>query len=265
MAEHLVDLLAQYRAGEIEWYVVNDYHQEILWLAEDALVAAKLLGILTPWEPDAPPASDKVVELDVFIKEGEVPKRGKWRWPRLQKALDWLRRQAVMTFDDAERLVRSVKGRVFVSGTLTDPNEIQTLKDAVADSIREGDDLATFRGRIQDKVATTARETETIFRTNTKRAYLEGQDEILHNPVVKRTIKYVLYRSTMDGMTRPWHKALDGWIAEVDSPLHDVFKRLQSQYNCRCVLVPVSELRLAGRAVYDITDVPPEVMQHVYD
>src|SRR5690606_36974541 len=164
----------------------------ILWLAEDALVAAKLLGILTPWEPGSPPASDQVVELDVFVKEGEAPKRGKWRWPRLQKALDWLRRQAVMTFDDAERLVRSVKDRVFVSGTLTDPNEIQALKDAVADSIREGDDLATFRGRIQDKVATTARETETIFRTNTKRAYLEGQDEILHNPVVKRTIRYVL-------------------------------------------------------------------------
>lgn len=265
MSEHLIELLTQYKSGEIEWHVVTDFQEEILWLAEDATVAARLLGMLSPWEPDEAPASNRVVELDVFIKDGDAPKRGKWRWPHLQKSLDWLLNRSIIVKDTIETIVTSARENVFSVGTLTDPDEIRSLKDAVAESIRDGDDLATFKDRIKGRVAISARETESLFRTNTKRAYLEGQDEILHNPVVKRTIKYVLYRSTSDGRTRPWHKAMDGWIAEVDSPLHDVFKRLQSQYNCRCVLVPVSERRLAGRTVYDITDVPTEVMQHVYD
>lgn len=258
LTDELEDLLVKYASGEVQWSAVEELIEEIKTLSEDALVASTILGYMSPW--DAEPGVELAASL--VVHHGRPSK--KWRWPQLQKAVDWLRQTLTVPYSELADMVASARANVFVSGTLTDPTEIDLLKSGVEQSIKAGDSLSDFRARVQDISALTRAETETVFRTNTKRAYLGGQQDILRKPAVKRLFPYVLFNSTQDGRTRPWHKALDGWIAEVDSPLHHVFMRVQTEYNCRCALVPVSERRLNGRRVRAVDDLPSQLWSHYF-
>lgn len=205
--------------------------------------------------------------MDVWDKRGNVIGRefvrvalpmplDDWRFPDLDDAVDWLVNQESIVSADELYVTQQQLHRDAFAMNVGDVETVQRFQTAIAESLRAGESFAEFRKRVGDVAEITRSQQETLYRTNTKQAYLAGQVKALEQPRVKDRFRWVYYASTSDNRTRPTHWALDGMVAEVGSPLHRLFLKRQSEYNCRCTLIPLNERKAESFGVKTLSDVP---------
>lgn len=263
------------RAGG-DWDAVAVVLVKMRHLRADAQLAGIILGMLSPWIPtvaDVPAGTPNQVRarepvelgiraLDDLVYTGRQKRAAapedRWRFPDLDDAVQWLTdQQAVVSRDELFNLQQELHREAFTLDT-DDLKLIGRFRDALAESLREGESLPEFRKRVGDVGDLTRSQVETSYRTNTKQAFLAGQTKSLEQPRVRDRFRWVYYASTSDNRTRPSHWALDGMVAEIGTSLHRLFLTRQAEYNCRCTLIPLDESKAEGYGVSTIADVPAE-------
>jgi len=221
---------------------------EIRALDADARVAAKVLGMLSPFEPELAaglpgPAAEPVKDLSIPGVDNPavgLPPGQKWRFPWVDDALEFLESKEIVTALEFRELAAADRSRVFSAPGVDDRDLLARLKRSVRESTAKGESLREFRQRIGDDFALDRAQTETLYRTNTHQAYIEGQEETLSKPHVEEQFPFVLYAATSDTRVRPEHDAMDGKVARRGSPLHQEMLRLLHEWNCRCTLIALS-------------------------
>lgn len=170
------------------------------------------------------------------------PATAAYRFPRIEEGVKFLAARNVVTESQWSRLAAAEKVRtVYLPGAKTET--VNKLRSALSESFRDGESLADFRKRIDGVTDATRFQVETLFRTQTKQAYLDGVTTILDSPKIGAKFPAVLYQATSDNRTRPLHKVWDGKVIGVDSPEYQTAKAMQAEYNCRCTLIPLTEKR----------------------
>lgn len=170
------------------------------------------------------------------------PTDAAYKFPRIEEGVKFLEQRNVVTKHEWEMLAEREKVRtVYLRGT--SQAGLEKLRASLAQSFRDGESLDTFRKRLGEEVTASKWEVETVYRTATKQAYLDGVTTILQNPRVGKRFPYVQYMATTDNRTRKSHAEWDGKIIAVDSPEYATAKALQAEYNCRCTLIPLTESR----------------------
>jgi SPP1 gp7 family putative phage head morphogenesis protein len=265
----LSDAMEAMHGGADQWEDVLSILRQLRHLDADVRLAGMVLGMLSPWLPelaDVPRGTPKpLLQLSIrsladLVPEGQrLPGEDQWRFPELEDAVAWLvRQQAIAGAEELSTLQQQLHRDVFTLDTESDVKTVARLQAALAESIKGGESLHEFRQRLGEVTGVTRSQVETAYRTNTKQAYLAGQERTLEQPRVKDRFRWVYYASTKDNRTRPSHWVFDGWVAEVGSPLHDLFIKRQSEYSCRCSLIPLDERKAKRYGIKDIGDVPAE-------
>ena len=162
-----------------------------------------------------------------------------FRWPRIEEGVKFLEQRRIVTTQQWETLAERERVRtVYMPGS--SDAAVRNLRDSLAQSFRDGESLYDFRKRLDDETKARQWEVETIYRTATKQAYLDGVTTLVDSPVGAK-FPFVKYVATTDNRTRPEHAKWDGKIVATGSPEYVEAKRLQAEYNCRCTLIPLTE------------------------
>lgn len=267
-------LETQRETGQRNDMELREILETIQELEADVTTASRILGMASLWEPavaDNPPGSGvrqaKASEPgERFMAIGSVTggspldqpaNPSAWRFPWVDRAIQWLKEKAVATTEEIKRIARRDRTEVFSAAGQNNLATVADLQQEVANSLVTGESLEVFRERVEAKLQESglARyQVETIYRTNTHQAYVEAQNETLRKPVVKEQFPYVYYSATADNRVRDHHWDLDGMIAEVDSPLHELFMAALADFNCRCTAIPMTEEQASARIISTLED-----------
>jgi len=248
-----------------DWSKITRLLAQLAALDADAQMAGAILGMISPWLPnlrDVPrgtPRSIRAIKMAIKGLDDILPEGDDYRWPTLEDSIQWIVDEKVAGRDTLQRLHGDLRKRAFTEGMQGSRKLLTNLQEALAQSLIDGDSVAEFRKRIQGVTSVTANEAETLLRTNTKQAYLYGQERSLDQPGVKDRFRWVYYAATMDNRTRPSHRALDGWVAERGTELHRIFLKIQSQFNCRCTVIPCDQKRADEFGIKTAADLPAVV------
>lgn len=144
---------------------------------------------------------------------------------------------------------------------------LETIREAVAEALEEGETLAEFSkrlrpelerrgwwgrklmpdpatGEIVDAQLGSPRRLRVIFNTNMRTAYQAGRWERIQR--TKQAFPFLRYTSVMDGRERPQHHEWHGTILPVDDPWWDTHYG-PCDWGCRCTATPVNQRMLARR------------------
>lgn len=91
---------------------------------------------------------------------------------------------------------------------------------------------------------------ETVYRTQSAKAYNAGRMRQLEDPHVRTLVGAVQYNSLKDVDTRPDHAALDGFMFSPHDPIAKVLTP-PLYYNCRCYLTMITKDELNSRGLLD--------------
>ena len=170
-------------------------------------------------------------------------------YPFLEDGLQFLRDKQVLSDRAYAKLSQQDKLSVFGSKTIASLATANELRRLVVESAKLGESESEFAKRIADKVDILRSDANRILRTNTKQHYVAGMTKSLEKPHIQSAFPYVLYVATHDGRTREEHRAMDGKIALVGSPEYAKFLEMQSDWNCRCSLIPLTAKQAKARGV----------------
>jgi SPP1 gp7 family putative phage head morphogenesis protein len=139
----------------------------------------------------------------------------------------------------------------FVTGMTQ--RQVQQTKELLAAVVRQeasvsvaGKQLKTIG--VGDFVAQTVLETgtdltearlQTVYRTNLNRAQTQGRLDVCRDPVVKKFVPLMRFRSTKDQRTRETHRAMDGFVATTEQ-IDAMGIAAPLGFNCRCSWAPIS-------------------------
>ena len=178
-------------------------------------------------------------------------------WPQIEASVDWLVNQQILTPAQLKRLESlATQQAMGAAGDFTRSLD-ERLARELGESLAAGEGSVAWQERLSKVVDVTAAEAETIGRTYTHRAYHEGIDEVLSDPIVGDEFPYLLYETTGDSRTRETHRAMSGKVAYKDSPLAGEMRALVNEYNCRCTLIPISRDEALARGIDDDTGYQP--------
>lgn len=104
------------------------------------------------------------------------------------------------------------------------------------------------------------RRLRTIFDTNMRSAYQAGRWERIQR--VKTAMPYLRYVATMDGRTRPEHRAWHGTVLPVDDPWWDTHYP-PCGFRCRCTVTQMNARTLARRG-FTVTEAPVRFPDRTY-
>lgn len=173
----------------------------------------------------------------------------------LEESADWLAERGLTSMHDFERVADQYKAD---PAWKTD-DVLAELNQHVGESLRAGEDLPAFRDRIASVLQAPRASVETLYRTQTKRAYDAGQDRIVNNPRVRKHFGYWLYMATHDPRTREWHLALDSKVfGDDDAAAMGHVNRTLAEFNCRCTKIPVGEKEVGIYGLWTIRNGVPE-------
>lgn len=248
-----------------DWSRIGNLLAQLASLDADSQMAGAVLGMISPWLPnlrDVPrgtPRTMRAIQMAIKGLDDILPDGDDYRWPTLEDSIKWLVDENVEGRDALQSLHRDLRRRAFSESMQGSQKLMQKLQDALAESLTAGDSVPEFRERIKGLTSVTANQAENLLRTNTKQAYLYGQERTLDQPGVKDRFRWVYYAATKDNRARAHHAALDGWVAERGSELHRVFLRVQSEFSCRCTLIPCDERRAEEFGVKTVDELPAVV------
>lgn len=164
------------------------------------------------------------------------------RFPLIEKAAESLLERRIVTPEAFNTFTAAERARAFtVAGEQSD-DAIATIRDVLAENVREGTSLEGFRQKLEERIGKSrigAGHLETIYRTNVQTAFHDGHDTLAANPVVAEVFPYQEYLAIHDARARENHKALETLglsgtgIYRKDDPFWDYFTPAWD-YNCRC-------------------------------
>lgn len=279
--DDLLDVLARlHQTGGHE----SPYHAEAILnqlreLQADTLTAGRLLGMCSPWRPDlsSPPKGSRSIQRPMVspirmangqpilmslegINSDFAGGASIVRYPFLGDALAWLKEKKLATADQVKSMAALDKTSVFTVAGVNSIPKLQELRNEVARSLETGESFYNFRKRLGDKLSGTRAQQETVYRTNTKQAYVAGMEKTLDDPDVSEAFSYVLYAATTDNRTRSAHWQLDGFICSRKDPAYAVLKAAVSDWNCRCALITLNKRQAESRGIKTYNDLPAAVL-----
>lgn len=241
---------------------MEDYWKVFEYISADAMMASQLAGIMDPFRGETAELGIRAIFDSVIGGFRSLLPGDKFRWPIMEKAVQWILGKGVVSAQDLQTLDRENRQKVFSVAGINSPETVQEVREIVSRSVSENLSLPEFRQELRQVVSLAKNHEETIYRTNTKQAYLQGFDSTLAKPRVSAALPYVRYNATPDRRVRRHHWALDGWIAEVNSPLYRLFLMAQKQFNCRCGLTALRRVP-DGKRVSQLSEVPLDVFQEI--
>ena len=142
--------------------------------------------------------------------------------------------KAAMTDAEARKLDDGARMRAFYVTGLSQRDAVQTVKDALAEALKNGESVADFQKRIADVIASAGwlkYRVETIFRNNLQTAYAVGR--YVQMQEVKQARPYWQYYGIDDDNTRPHHAVLHGAVYPAD---HEIwhYNYPPNGHRCRC-------------------------------
>lgn len=250
----LVDAMAR-KASQS---TLNGIRKQIVTLEAELRTVGRLLGMLAPWQPRAVTyaggAAQDADKLPMTLADSG------YKFPWIEDAVDFLESKGVVTAEQFAKMAEADRVHVFSAPGIESTKQLKTIQAKLAKSLSEGTDLATFRKSIEDDVALTRSQTETMYRTETKRGYVAGLDKALAAPLVRDEFPAVMFSATTDQRVRDSHWDLDGFVCLRDDPAYNVLKRASGDYNCRCALIPLSMEDAEQYGIKTYSDLPSDVM-----
>lgn len=177
-------------------------------------------------------------------------------FPWLQGAVDYITSMGIATPESVRKMSDDMARKTFTADGVSSIETLYKLRDTYADIVKTGQSVAVGAARMREVVNLRAGEAETIIRTGTKAAYMDQWSKTIEKPAVKAAFGYVKYVATHDGRTRPWHRALDGFVCSVDDPAYKVLLEIQSEFNCRCLLINLTEKQAERAGIQVYADLP---------
>lgn len=212
--------------------------------------------------PPVPPPN-----LDVLLGGGDEPLL---RFPLIDRAAADLVERNVVTREQFGQMGREARSRAFTVARLDTEDAVATVRDVMAESVREGTSLSDFRNRLEERLEGSRlgpAHLENVYRTNVQAAFHRGHDELASNPIVEAVFPYQEYLAINDGRVRDDHLALESLglsgtnIYRRDDPFWDLFTP-PWDYQCRCGVNLLTVEAAARKGVvearrWERTGVPP--------
>jgi len=230
---------------------LRDVFSEMELIRIQLRVAGHVLGLLSPWKQPAIPRRLALANT-IFG----------FRFPWLERAWEFLVGKKIVKASEFGKLGRDMKQEVFTAPGIDDVKVLKEIQKSIADSIEEGESLANYKKRIGNSLDLSKAQTATLYRTETKRAYVAGQESAVKNPVVRAEFPAVVYSATPDPRVRDEHWELDGFCCLTSDRAYTVLKRALKDWNCRCQIIPISSDdadRYGGLKTY--ADLPADVVR----
>lgn len=256
--DRLFDALVNAMAHRATKATLDGIRNRIVTLEADLRIAGRVLGMLSPWQPRVNTYADGAgMDADRLPAITLADKR--WRFPWISDAIDFLAGKEVVTAEEFAKLADADRTHVFSAPGIDDAGVLKSLQKKLAKSLELGEDLRTFRKSIEGEVALTRAQTETMYRTETKRGYVAGFDKAMRSPVVAEEFPAVLYTATPDQRVRDEHWDLDQTVVlRSDRQAYRVLQRAANDFNCRCSMIPLSLAEAESRGISTYNDLPPE-------
>lgn len=276
--QQLLDFLVECRKDSSKTRNLASALQSFAYLQADAAMACHIVGLLSPWFPelrDTPEGTARVLRADLAIRviEDLVPTKGKkkqilsedkkFRYPFLEDAVKFLEEKGVVTVAALASRSQQISESAENSLGLNDPETAKELNEALAESVRTGESYPDFRARMKGVLTLKRSTEETIYRTATKQAFVAGQESALDTPAVRAAFGYAQYVATHDHRVRDEHWEMDGFVCSIDDPAYRVMLALVKEWNCRCTIIPISNVQAERMTIKTIKDVPAYVRAHV--
>jgi SPP1 gp7 family putative phage head morphogenesis protein len=160
-------------------------------------------------------------------------------------AIEWFQGLVPWTTEELEAVAVEAKSAAFTVAGIEQKHVLEKIQSALVESLREGKTLADWKKNypaLLDEYGLTpksAAHVETIYRTETMRAYGAGRTMALRDPEIKGAFPLWQYVAVMDNRTRPEHAALNGFVADPDDPFW--YNHTPPwDYNCRCDVIPIT-------------------------
>jgi hypothetical protein len=184
----------------------------------------------------------------------------KARYPWIDKAVQFLESKRVVTGSQFKQLQQADKRAVFTAPGIESTATLKAIQQKLAKSVQAGDDLRAFRKSIEAEVALSRAQTETLYRTETKRGFVAGLDTSLASPIVRSEYPAVLFSSTPDTRVRDEHWEIDGFVCLRTDPAYKYLIAALDDWNCRCALIPISYEEAERRGIKTYKDLPADVI-----
>lgn len=214
-------------------------------------IAGHILGLLSPWNQPAIPRRLAMANTIFGFK---------FNW--FDAAWKFLVTKRVVKASDFKSLERDEKQRVFTVPGVDDVKVLRDIRNGIAKSLETGESLANYRKGAGNALDLSRAQTETLFRTETHRAYTAGQETALKNPVVREEFPAVLYSATPDTRVRDSHWSLDSFCCLTTDRAYTVLRRALGDFSCRCTLIPITSDdadKYGGLKTY--ADLPADVLR----
>lgn len=144
----------------------------------------------------------------------------------LDQAFDDLARRAAdrvgLLPEDYYRLPARLRSEAFTASGLASLDQINQLKQSLAQAIANGSTLRQWREGLSDDFLKLGNaRLETIFRNSVQTAYGNGRTDAQRENKANRP--FLMWDAVNDSRTRPSHRAMDGFIAPIDDPIWNVW------------------------------------------
>lgn len=179
------------------------------------------------------------------------------RFPKIEEAAKRLMERDILTQGEFDEASEAAKQRAFTVTGDIDRRTIETVRDTLAEDIREGTSLEGFRDRLEDRLKAgpfNAGHTETVYRTNVQAAFRDGRETLVSNPIVNELFPYQEYIPIHDDRVRHNHLLLgslgldETGIYRRDDPFWNYWTP-PIDYNCRCAVNLLTIDRAAAKGV----------------
>lgn len=262
ISHDLFDKLEAALAAEAPLKELEAIRKEIEDLGNQVRVAGLIMGLMIPFEPKTKKSG--LIAFGPWLSFKGI----KTLFPWMDLAIEFLTEKKIVPASEFRSLSLDEQQKAFTAPGMEDRDELKKLRDEIAkgqDSPDGGESLAEFRARIKDQVSLTRAQTETVFRTNVKQGLVDGFDKSMKSPLVSEIFPAVMFSATLDNRVRDTHFALDGFVCLKSDPAYKVLLRALRDYNCRCVIIPLTledaEAEPGGiRTIVDLRAFYPEVM-----
>lgn len=164
---------------------------------------------------------------------------------KFSDAVKAFRRRVPVTSDEWDVMTAAEREYAFHVANVTQAHIVQDVFDAIDSAILNGDDFSTFKKAVGPELeaawgSPNAARVETVFRTNTARAYSEGRQAVMNSEPVKKARPYWRFDAVGDNRTSDVCNARDGIVRPQDDPF---WKSATPPLhpNCRSQLVPLTK------------------------
>ncbi len=173
------------------------------------------------------------------------------------EAIEFFRKKKVVSPEVFRDLKEAHRTRAFAVKGIQDKYALEVARKGILEALEEGITRQEFVGRVRDVFETRGLgpppadwHLGTVFRTNVLQAYAAGRFQQMRVTIDSRP--YWQYFTVGDEFVRPSHAALHGVVRRADDPFWKTWFP-SNGYNCRCVVVSVSQGELNDEALSVLT------------